>query len=602
MAREKAGQLLRDLNDLGVAERGGIVLTTPTGDAVRRGAPPRAPRARRPGRRGRSGSGRGARPTPRAGRRCPSTSSSCLPTILAAIAVITDSSVLVVGAMVVGPEFSAVAALCAGLVFAPVGAGLGAACGCWCFGFAFAIAVVALLASAWSLTGAITAEMVTRPRPQTGFIWHPDMLVVRGRAGRRCRGRAGAGDREDQRHGRGLHLASPRCPAAGNMALGLAHVAGLEIVGSRRPSSASTCSAWCWPGRSCWRSSGPLWHRVMARTERLFGQRGRGVRRSLSTAQVAAGVVGAEAEPLVERQRRVVVGLDVQPGRGRAPLGAPLQQRREHRACPARGGGGRGRPRCAWKPSQSPSVRRDAAGEPSPISTRPAAAALARAVTRPSARRCPRPAAVSQLREGAATRPAGSAASPPSAPSRGRGKRVLDAGAGLDLGHRPGGRARRRTPGPGCSPRRTAGPARPNARHGVRPPARGPRSPGRTAAASHRAARSPGPATAPTRATGPRAARPGAAPRGGAARACRTRCRRGGSRPGRPARVATTQRPSPHAVHTPSTSVIAGPPEGPVSPGRTRRTTTRRPTTWGPERCGPGGGSARRDTRLSILG
>ena len=32
------------------------------------------------------------------------------------VAVVTDSSVLVVGAMVVGPEFSAVAALCAGIV------------------------------------------------------------------------------------------------------------------------------------------------------------------------------------------------------------------------------------------------------------------------------------------------------------------------------------------------------------------------------------------------------------------------------------------------------------------------------------------------------
>ena len=36
----------------------------------------------------------------------------------------------------------------------------------------------------------------------------------------------------------------------------------------------------------------------------------------------------------------------------------------------------------------------------------------------------------------------------------------------------------------------------------------------------------------------------------------------------------TTQTPSPHAVHVPSTSVIAGPPLGPASPGTTRRTTT----------------------------
>ena len=53
---------------------------------------------------------------------------------------------------------------------------------------------------------------------------------------------------------------------------------------------------------------------------------------------------------------------------------------------------------------------------------------------------------------------------------------------------------------------------------------------------------------------------------------------------GGPASGATTHRPSPHAVHTPRTSVIAGPPLGPVSPRSTRRTTTRCPTTCGPSR------------------
>ena len=42
-----------------------------------------------------------------------------------------------------------------------------------------------------------------------------------------------------------------------------------------------------------------------------------------------------------------------------------------------------------------------------------------------------------------------------------------------------------------------------------------------------------------------------------------------GSSPARrPTSGATTQTPSPHAVQTPSTSVIAGPPDGPVSPGQ----------------------------------
>jgi hypothetical protein len=42
-----------------------------------------------------------------------------------------------------------------------------------------------------------------------------------------------------------------------------------------------------------------------------------------------------------------------------------------------------------------------------------------------------------------------------------------------------------------------------------------------------------------------------------------------------PASVVTTQDASPHAVHTPSTSVNAGPPVGPHSPGSSRRITTR---------------------------
>ncbi len=48
----------------------------------------------------------------------------------------------------------------------------------------------------------------------------------------------------------------------------------------------------------------------------------------------------------------------------------------------------------------------------------------------------------------------------------------------------------------------------------------------------------------------------------------------------------TTHTPSPHAVQTPSTSVIAGPPDGPVSPGSTRRTTTRDPDDMGAQGAG----------------
>ena len=61
---------------------------------------------------------------------------------------------------------------------------------------------------------------------------------------------------------------------------------------------------------------------------------------------------------------------------------------------------------------------------------------------------------------------------------------------------------------------------------------------------------------------------------------------------GGPDSGATTHVVASQARQVPTTSVIAGPPEGPVSPGTRRRTTTRCPTTWGPRPwAGPGAGT-----------
>ena len=154
---------------------------------------------------------------------------------------------------------------------------------------------------------------------------------------------------------------------------------------------------------------------------------------------------------------------------------------------------------------------------------------------------------------------------------------------------------------PAAPPRSAAGRGRGSARR--RPPAR-PGTPGRRhrqhrvgppggagvrrrAASRRRAARWRGRATTP----GPGSAPPPAATRS------RIDGRGGTGLPDTMSAIAistsapdsgrTTTRPSPHAVHTPRTSVIAGPPLGPVSPRSTRRTTTRCPTTWGPSRCRP---------------
>ena len=149
---------------------------------------------------------------------------------LAAIAVITDSAVLVVGAMVVGPEFSAIAAACAGIVLGRWGL-VGRSLRLLVLSVAFAVAVVAVLALVGSWLDVITAEDVTRPRPNTGFIWHPDLwsflvALLAGAAG------ALALAIEKTATMVGVFISVTTVPAAGNLALGLAVGETGEIVGS----------------------------------------------------------------------------------------------------------------------------------------------------------------------------------------------------------------------------------------------------------------------------------------------------------------------------------------------------------------------------------
>ncbi len=149
---------------------------------------------------------------------------------LAAIAVVTDSPILVVGAMVVGPEFAVIAALCVGLVF-----------GRWSWAskgfvllvasFAFAIGVVCVLALIARGLGLVTPAMVTAPRPQTDFIWHPDVwsfvvALVAGTVG------VLALSLHKTSTMVGVFISVTTVPAAGNLALGLAMGVPSEILGS----------------------------------------------------------------------------------------------------------------------------------------------------------------------------------------------------------------------------------------------------------------------------------------------------------------------------------------------------------------------------------
>jgi uncharacterized hydrophobic protein (TIGR00271 family) len=153
-----------------------------------------------------------------------------LAVVLAAIAVLTDSPILVVGAMVVGPEFGTVAAVSVGLVLRRW-AVAGRAAALLAGGFAVAILVVTGLALIASATPLIDPGMLTEPRPMTSFIYRPDawsfiVAVVAGMAGVLAmttnQGNALVG----------VFISVTTVPAAGNLALGLALRDAQETVGS----------------------------------------------------------------------------------------------------------------------------------------------------------------------------------------------------------------------------------------------------------------------------------------------------------------------------------------------------------------------------------
>ena len=99
--------------------------------------------------------------------------------MIAAVAVVTDSAILVVGAMVVGPEFGVIAAFALALV-------LGKRKLAWRSayllfrGFLVALVCTIIFALIVRAIGWISPESLARPRPLTGFIWRPDhwSLVV----------------------------------------------------------------------------------------------------------------------------------------------------------------------------------------------------------------------------------------------------------------------------------------------------------------------------------------------------------------------------------------------------------------------------------------
>lgn len=150
-----------------------------------------------------------------------------LATLIAAIAIVLDSQILVIGAMVLGPEFGAVAALGVALVRRRY-ALLGHAIRTLLLGFTAAIAFTTAFAFIAKGLGWIAAGDIDGPRPATGFIYSPDkwsliVAVIAGAAGVLSLTSAKSGGLA------GVFISVTTVPAAGNIALAIPFGLGSEI-------------------------------------------------------------------------------------------------------------------------------------------------------------------------------------------------------------------------------------------------------------------------------------------------------------------------------------------------------------------------------------
>lgn len=153
-----------------------------------------------------------------------------LATLIAGIAIVLDSQILVIGAMVLGPEFGAVAALGVALVRRRYGL-LGLAARTLVVGFVVAILITVVAALVGRALGWVTVQDVVGPRPDTAFIYTPDqwsfiVAVIAAAAGVLSLTSARVGGLS------GVFISVTTIPAAGNVALGIAFGVGDAIVGS----------------------------------------------------------------------------------------------------------------------------------------------------------------------------------------------------------------------------------------------------------------------------------------------------------------------------------------------------------------------------------
>ncbi len=229
VAREAVNDVVARLRAIGVDQRGSISLSTPTSWLSRRGV---MARERAPGAPADAVVWNDV--VQKAYDETAITwtflSFMVLATLLAGVAIVLDSPILIIGAMVLGPEFGAIASLGISLVRRRPGL-LRRALRALGVGFSVAIAITTVLALIARAAGWITADQLIGPRPGTDFIYHPDpwsvvIAVLAGVAGvlamtsSRSSGLVG------------VFISVTTIPAAGNLALALAFVETQEIIGS----------------------------------------------------------------------------------------------------------------------------------------------------------------------------------------------------------------------------------------------------------------------------------------------------------------------------------------------------------------------------------
>jgi uncharacterized hydrophobic protein (TIGR00271 family) len=198
------------------------------------------------------------------------TSFMTLATLLAGIAIILDSQILVIGAMVLGPEFAAVAALGVALVrhrYQLLRRAIRTLVG----GFLIAILATTLVTLAGRALGWVTLDDVTGPRPGTGFIYSPDrwsflVAIIAAAAGVLSLTSARIGGLS------GVFISVTTIPAAANVAIGLAFGVRSEVVGSSLQLVVNL-SGMAVAGWVTLALQQAVWNRIAARRRRQLEQR-----------------------------------------------------------------------------------------------------------------------------------------------------------------------------------------------------------------------------------------------------------------------------------------------------------------------------------------